>query len=169
MHRKVTTERIGVEDFIRLTPRRHNLQCSLIAGIRSDGKCDDRILDKAKENLAKSFSVVGISERFEESLMLMAKTFDWKIPFYENRKVSKTRPQIDPNSVEMIRDHNRLDLELYEFGKGLFEESLQKKEAAVREGLAALRTLSRPGSVEGFCNSTLGAGRFLVNKIASAV
>jgi len=169
MHRKVTTERIGVEDFIRLTPRRHNLQCSLIAGIRNDGTCDDRILDKAKENLAKSFSVVGISERFEESLMLMAKTFDWEIPFYENRKVSKTRPQIDPNAVEMIRDHNRLDLELYEFGKGLFEESLQRKKAAVREGLAALRTLPKPGSVEGFCNSTLGAGRFLVNKIASAV
>ncbi len=169
MHRKVTTERIGVEDFIRLTPRRQNLQCSLIAGIGNDGTCDDRILDKAKENLAKSFSVVGISERFEESLMLMAKTFDWEIPFYENRKVSKTRPQIDPGAVEMIRDHNRLDLELYEFGKGLFEESLQKKEAAVREGLAALRTLPKPGSVEGFCNSTLGAGRFLVNKIASAV
>jgi len=169
MHRKVTTERIGVEDFIRLTPRRHNLQSSLIAGIRNNGKCDDRILDKAKENLAKSFSVVGISERFEESLMLMAKTFDWEISFYENRKVSKTRPQIDPRAVEMIRDHNRLDLELYEFGKGLFEEGLQKKEAAVREGLAALRTLPKPGSVEGFCSSTLGAGRFLVNKIASAV
>ena len=169
MHRKVTTERIGVEDFIRLTPRRQNLQCSMIAGIGNYGTCDHRTLDKAKENLAKSFSVVGISERFEESLMLMAKTFGWEIPFYENRKVSKTRPQINPGAVEMIRDHNRLDLELYEFGKGLFEESLQKKEAAVREGLAALRTLSRPGSVEGFCNSTLGAGRFLVNKIASAV
>ncbi len=169
MHRKVTTERIGVEDFIRLTPRRQNLQCSLIAGLKNDGVCDDRVLDLAKENLTKSFAVVGISERFEESLMLMAKTFNWEIPFYENRKVSKTRPQIDPGAVDMIRDHNRLDLELYEFGKNLFEENLRKKETAVREGLAALRTLPKPGSVEGFCNSTLGAGRFLVNKIASAV
>ena len=101
--------------------------------------------------------------------MLMATTFDWEIPFYKNCKVSKTRPQIGSGTVEMIRDHNRLDVELYEFAKGLFEESLQKKEAAVREGLAALRTLPTPGAVEGFCNSTLGAGRFLVNKIASAV
>ena len=69
----------------------------------------------------------------------------------------------------MIRDHNQLDVDLYEFSKGLFEESLQKKQAAIQEGLAALRTLSTPGAVEGFCNSTLGAGRFLVNKIASAV
>ena len=169
MHRKVTTERIGVEDFIRLTPRRQNLQCSLIAGIKSGGTCDDRVLDKAKENLERSFSVVGISERFEESLMLMAKTFEWEIPFYENRKVSKTRPQIDSGAVEMIREHNRLDLELYEFGKQLFEKGLREKEGAVREGLVALRKLPKPGSVESFYNTTLGAGRFLVNKIASAV
>ena len=71
MHRKVTTERIGVEDFIRLTPRRQNLQCSLIAGIKNEGTCDERVLEKAKENLERSFGVVGISERFEESLMLM--------------------------------------------------------------------------------------------------
>lgn len=170
MHRKVTTERIGVEDFIRLTPHRQNLQCSLLAGVKNNGICDERILEQAKENLVKSFSVVGICERFEESLMLIAKTFDWNVPFYENRKVSKTRrPAVDPAAIEMIREHNRLDLELYDFGKSLFAENLRKKEAAVQEGLKALRTLPKPGSVESIYNSTLGAGRFLMTKIASAV
>src|SRR5215469_838513 len=93
MHRKVTTERLGVEDFIRLTPHRQNLQTSLIAGIKSNGKCEAHVLEIAKENLAKSFSVVGLCERFRESLMLMATTYGWEIPFFENRKVSKTRPQ----------------------------------------------------------------------------
>ena len=168
-HRKVKRERLTVEDCLRLFPRRQNLQCKMIAGVKDAAIADERLLDMAKEHLAKSFSVVGICERFEESLMLIATTFDWEIPFYKNCKVSKTRPQIGPSTVEMIRDYNRLDVELYEFGKGLFEESLQKKEAAVREGLAALRTLPMPGAVEGFCNSTLGVGRFVVNKIASAV
>ena len=169
LHRKLKRERLSVEDCLRLFPYRQNTQCRFIAGVEDSATGDERLLDIAKENLTKSFSVVGISERFEESLMLMAKTFDWEIPFYENCKVSKTRPQIDPGAVEMIRDHNRLDLELYEFGKGLFEENLQKKEAAVREGLAVFRALSKPTSIESFYNSTLGAGRFLVNKIASAV
>ena len=169
-HRKVKKERLGIEDCIRLFPQRHNLQCRMIAGVKDVGSTDDkRLLDMAKENLLKSFSVVGICERFEESLMLIATTFDWKIPFYKNCKVSKTRSQIAPTTVEMICDHNRLDVELYEFSKALFEESLQKKQAAVQEGLAALRALPAPGAVEEFCNSTLGAGRFLVNKIASAV
>jgi len=123
----------------------------------------------AKEHLAKSFSVVGICEKFEESLVLLAATFDWEIPFYKNCKVSKTRPQLNSGTVEMIRDHNRLDVELYEFSKRLFEDSLQKKEAAVREGLTALRALPAPGAFEDFCRSSLGAGRFVVNKIASAV
>ncbi len=169
MHRKVKSERIGVEDFIRLTPQRQNLQCSLIAGIKSNGKCEESTLEIAKENLAKSFSIVGLSERFEESLMLIAKTFDWEIPFYENRKVSKTRPKVESSAVEMIKEHNRLDLELYEFGKGLFEASLAKKENEVREGLAEFRTLSKPTSIESFYKSTVGAGRFLMTKIASAV
>jgi hypothetical protein len=169
LHRKLKRERLRIEDCLRLFPDRQNLQCRFIAGIEDTAINDERLLDIAKENLSKSFSVVGLSERFEESLMLMAKTFAWEIPFYENCRVAKTRPQIDPGTVEMIRDYNRFDLELYEFGKGLFQEKLQKNETTVREGLAALRTLPKPGSVEGLYNSTLGAGRFLVNKIASAV
>jgi galactose-3-O-sulfotransferase len=170
LHRKVKKERLSIEDCIRLFPERHNLQCRLIAGVKDASSTgDERLLDMAKEHLTKSFSVVGICERFEESLMLMATTFDWEIPFYKNCKVSKTRPQINPSTVEMIRDHNRLDVELYEFSKRLFEESLQKTAGAVREGLAALRALPAPGAVEGFCRSTLGAGRFVINKIASAV
>lgn len=169
MHRKVKSERIGIEDFIRLTPHRQNLQCRLISGFRSNGICEAATLEIAKENLVKSFSVVGISERFEESLMLMAKTFRWEIPFYENRKVAKTRPQGEPSAIEMIKEHNRLDLELYEFGKSLLEAGLAEKADEIREGLAAFRTLQKPSSIESFYKSTVGAGRFLITKIASAV
>ncbi|MGH8095344.1 MAG: sulfotransferase family 2 domain-containing protein [Chthoniobacterales bacterium] len=169
MHRKVTSERIGVEDFIRLTPHRQNLQCSLIAGIKSTGKCEESTLELAKQHLAESFSVVGICERFEESLILMAQTYNWDVPFYENRKVSKTRPIVQPGAVEMIKEHNQLDLELYRFGKEIFEASLAKKKREVEEGLARLRTLSKPTPIESFCKSTVSAGRFLMTKIASAV
>jgi hypothetical protein len=168
MHRKVATERVGVEDFIRLTPHRQNLQCRLIAGIKSEGKCDERILDQAKENLMKSFSVVGICERFEESLVVIAKSFNWEIPFYENRKVSKTRPQVEPSAIEMIREHNRLDLELYEFGKNLFQEMVAKKDAEVKKGLVHLKSIPKPGPWQNMYQSSVGAGRCLVSKIASA-
>jgi len=169
LHRKVKKERLGIEEYVRLFPERHNLQCRLIAGVKSTQINDQRLIDRAKENLANSFSVVGISEQFEESLILMATTFGWQIPFYKNRKVSKARPQIDPATKEMIREYNRLDVELYEFGKQLFAKSMQNNEANIREGLAALRALPKPSAVVEFCKSTVGAGRFFVNKVASAM
>ena len=169
LHRKMKRERLGVEDYLRLIPHRHNLQCRLIAGVQDNRSADERLLDMAKENLTKSFSVVGICERFEESLMLIAKTFGWDVPFYENRKVSKNRSPVDPTAIEMIREHNRLDLELYEFGQKLFDESLRKKQEIVSDGLAKLRTLPKPGPVQSFYHSSLSAGRFLVSKVASVV
>ena len=71
--------------------------------------------------------------------------------------------------VDLIREHNRLDVELYEFGKKLFAESLGKREDAVREGLATLRAIPRPGRLENFCQSSLTTSRFLVSKIAAAI
>lgn len=169
LHRKLKRERLGVEDCVRLFPQRQNLQCRFIAGVEDPAVGDERLLALAKENLTKSFSVVGIAERFEESLMLIAKTFDWEVPFYKNCKVAKTRPQIEPGTVDMIREHNRLDLELYEFGKHLFEDNLARHETAVRKEIAAHRARPQPSTVENFYRSTLGAARFMINKIASAV
>jgi len=169
LHRKLKKEQLGVEDYLRLVPHRHNLQCRLIAGIKDKVIDDEPLLETAKEHLAKSFSVVGICERFEESLMLIAKTFGWEVPFYENRKVSKNRSRVDQKAIDMIREHDRLDLELYEFGKGLFEESLRKKADAVNAGLEALRALPKPGSVESLYKSSVGAGRILVSKVASVI
>ncbi len=120
LHRKLKKERLEVEDYLRLIPHRHNFQCRLIAGIEDKVIGDEQLLEMAKEHLAKSFSVVGICERFEESLVLVAKTFGWAVPFYENRKVSKNRSRVNPAAIDLIREHNRLDLELYEFGKQTF-------------------------------------------------
>jgi hypothetical protein len=169
LHRRVKKEGLGVEDCLRLFPERHNLQCRLISGLRNVATNDERLLDVAKENLTKSFSVVGICERFEESLMLTAKAFGWEVPFYENKKVSKRRSEVEPRLANLIREHDRLDSELYEFGKKLFEEELRKNEDAVREGLINLRAIPRPGKLKGSCQSSMSAARFLLNKIVSAI
>ena len=168
MHRKLKGGRLGVEAFIRLTPNRQNLQCRILAGVK-DVTCDQRVLDIAKENITKSFSVVGLCERFEESLILIAKTFGWEIPYYENRKVSKVRPALDPGVVNMIQEHNRLDMELYEFARKRFEDSLHKKEDVMRQALTALDSITKPGPLKRFCYSTMGATRFLASKITSAL
>ena len=112
---------------------------------------------------------MGICERFEESLILISKTFGWTISAYENHKVAKTRPVTEPKLVDLIREHNRLDIDLYEFGKKLLEQSLRKNEDAVREGLATLRAIPRPGILKRSRRSSISSSRFLLNKIVSAI
>ena len=168
MHRKLKRGQLGVEAFIRLTPNRQNLQCRILAGVK-DVNCDQRLLDVAKENITKSFSVVGLCERFEESLMLIANVFGWEIPYYENRKVSKVRPTLEPGVVNMIQEHNHLDMELYEFARKRFEETLHQKKDVMRPALTNLDSVAKPGPVKRFCYSTVGASRFLASKIASAI
>jgi Galactose-3-O-sulfotransferase len=169
LHWKLKRERLGIEDCLRLFPDRHNLQCRFIAGVRDPAIGDERLLEIAKENLTKSFSVVGICERFEESLILISKTFGWEIRFYENQKVAKNRPLVEAKLADLIREHNPLDVELYEFGKKLFEQALREKADAVREGLTILRAITRPGILKRSCQSGISVARFLLNKIVSAI
>jgi len=184
LHRKFKTERLGVEDLIRLTPNRQNMQCRFIAGVGrvedldvspeggrpiSLGISDERLLEIAKQNLTNSFHVVGLVERFEESLALMMASFGWRISFYENRRVTKIRSAIASREIDMIREHNKLDIELYDFAKKLFEGNLRKSEHSVREALATLRSAPKPGRVKAFCQTAMGLGRFLTSKVASAI
>ena len=169
LHRKLKRERLGVEDCLRLFPHLQNLQCKFIAGLRDIANEDERLLDMAKENLTKSFSVVGICERFEESLILISKTFGWELPFYQNQRVAKRRPMVEPQLVDLIRKHNRLDDELYKFGKKLFEESLHQREDEISAGLMTLRANPRPGRLERSYRSSMSAARFVLNKIISAI
>src|ERR1041384_3479261 len=148
LHRKLKRERLGVEDCLRLFPHRRNLQCRFIAGVEDTSIGDERLLEMAKENLTKAFSVVGISERFDESLILISKAFGWEVPFYQNQKVAKSRPMVEPKLVDLIREHNRLDDELYKFGKKLFEQTLRKNEDAVREALTIRRDMPMPGKLK---------------------
>src|SRR5262249_17956336 len=169
LHRKLKKEGLSIEDCIRLFPDRNNTQCRFIAGVKDLASDDERLLEMAKENLIKSFSVVGICERFEESLVLISKTFGWELSIYENHKVAKSRPKVDPQLAEVIREYNRLDVELYEFGKELFEENLRKNEDAVKEGLGILHAIPTPGTLKRSYRASISGSRFLLNKLVSAI
>ena len=62
----------------------------------------------------------------------MMASFGWKVPFYTNRKVTKSRPSIEPNGIDMIRECNRFDLELYDFARKTFEENLRRNPDVIK-------------------------------------
>ena len=169
LHRRLKRERLRVEDCLRLFSHFQNLQCRLIAGVEDTRPSDERLLEIAKDNLTKAFGAIGICERFEESLILISETFGWELSFYENQRVAKSHPFVEPQLEDLIREYNRLDDKLYEFGKKLFEQTLLQRKDAVKEGLTILRAIPRPWVLKRSCQSAIGAAKFLANKIASAI
>ncbi len=76
-------------------------------------------LERAKANIAEHFLCVGLTERFDASLLLMAKLLGFTHIHYKRWNVSlnKNLDQVgDLDQVrEVIRERNQLDTQLYEF------------------------------------------------------
>ena len=71
---KFRFENWSLEDFVTRSPR-ENVQCKIIAGAEYNKPCTAEICERAKENLTRYFSVVGLFERFEERYRLINRHF----------------------------------------------------------------------------------------------
>ncbi|MCH7887189.1 MAG: sulfotransferase family 2 domain-containing protein [Candidatus Marinimicrobia bacterium] len=114
-----------------VSPQLTNGQTQLISGILIDNDSGEissnRILEKAKQNLEKHFLLVGLTERFNETLLLLKRELGWKTPYYSRANVTKKkqgRGDIREDDIEFVKEKNHLDIQLYDFATGLFNEKL---------------------------------------------
>lgn len=120
-----------IEDFVCEPPYAEidNGQTRRISGMGGSGdRCSGTMLDAAKDNLRRYFSGVGITERFDESLVLLARTFGWSRELvYYPRNVTVTgteRARLPEKTVGLIREKNAYDAELYEFAWRLLDDAI---------------------------------------------
>lgn len=86
-------------------------------------------LAQAKHNLDQ-FAIVGLVERFDESVLLMAKRFNWRFPFYTRLNVGeKKRMAPAPDIEAILRETVGLDHDLYAHAVTLF-----KRQATAYDG-----------------------------------
>lgn len=159
-----------LEDFVRRSPR-ENVQTKMIAGANYDAPCTAEILAQAKDNL-RFFSVVGLTERFEESLALMKLRFGWKLESYSSFNVTRTRPKrqdLPQSSLDLIAERNRFDIELYECAAKLFEEAMNKNAAEVRQVVGQLEAARIQGPLRERLFSIGSATRKAINRAYSAL
>lgn len=86
------------------------------------GQAPEQILEQAIENLQR-IEVVGIVEHMEESIRRMNAILGWpEMPIpHNNPSQENTKVEISPSLVELIRERNQLDVQLYEFARKRFE------------------------------------------------
>ena len=127
-----------------------NGQVRLLSGHDQDipcGACTRDLLDTAKRNIEEHFAVAGLTERFDESLVLMAIELGWNwTPYYLNRNVTQDKPvakQIDPVACKAIEQANPLDFELYDWASQRFQDQLARRQLEVDARIAQLNRANR--------------------------
>ncbi len=88
------------------------------------------MLEIAKKNMDNHFSVVGLTERFDESVILLKRELGWDFPFYTRQNVTADkidREKIPASTIQLIKERNQLDVELYEYAEQRFNEKIRRR------------------------------------------
>jgi hypothetical protein len=125
LHDEITRSKLSLEDYVirNMDPSQlDNGHTRQIAGLQS-GEVDEKALARAKKNLS-SFLFVGLTERLDESVILLHRKLGWHLPFYVTKNVSspKTSVEVTDRAIGAIRERNQHDLELYDFASEQFSE-----------------------------------------------
>ncbi|MEO0373871.1 MAG: sulfotransferase family 2 domain-containing protein [Cyanobacteria bacterium P01_A01_bin.17] len=104
-----------------------------------------RTLELAIENLKRYFSVVGILEQFDETCLLLQKVLGWDIPIghlKSNRASRRAKlEEIPEQTLGLLRKHNELDLQLYEYAKLHFSRQVEEQGSEFVADLNRIRSL----------------------------
>lgn len=117
-------------DFVawRADAGRANPQTALIArssGLhRGDDPVTEEDLDRALDRLDRRFAVVGLTDRFDESLAALCVWAGWEPPRYLDRNVTPSRPaveELDPATRDRIAEVHRHDAVLVARARTAFD------------------------------------------------
>lgn len=142
-----------------LTAQVQNTQTRIISGIGGtyqilgyEKPLTSLDLKRAKANIKKHYLLVGLFERFDETMVLLKRALGWRMRdiFYRRQNVGNNRPAVDKVAGHIINDierYNQLDFELYEYAKQLFEKRIAEQDSSFGRELLLFR----------FCNKFYGS------------
>jgi hypothetical protein len=113
-------------------------------------------LEAAKKNLKEPFTAFGITERFDESLILFKRKLGWRFPLYVKHNVNNNRPlkeTISPDVIRLIEKNNELDIELYNYAKDYFEEQIDQQCSEFEKELRTFKSLNEIYKYYAYFNS----------------
>ena len=123
-----------------------NLQTRLLAGppdqIASLSPADR--LERAKGNL-RACAIVGLTERFDETMLLLKAAYGWRMPLYERRNVGRhrlSRQELPAEVIRQIEADNSLDVALYAYALELFAAQVRRYGPTLGRDVLVLRSLN---------------------------
>ncbi|GEM_PF-618465 len=87
------------------------------------------LIDAVTHQLEHRFSLFGLTERFDDFLIMAQRTLGWPDIFYKRLNESRVKTDkrtIPAETLEIIRQRNRIDSALYEFATRLFDQRFKR-------------------------------------------
>ena len=131
-HDLVTATGMSLEEYLDggISMEMDNSQTRAISGDLDTpyGRCTNEMLARAKDNLDRNFAVAGVTERFDEMLVMLKQVFGWIKIHYVPSNVSPPsgRPKVSPKTLRRIEEQNHLDAELYRYVNERFDQMRQR-------------------------------------------
>ena len=129
LHDALVDSNMTFTDFVvgGITLETDNWQVRVIAGDVSTpfGRCDGLLLQKAKANIAENFSLVGLTEAFDESLVVLSRMYGWRrLHYFPHNRAANFAPgglseQFPRGVTEAIAPHTEVEQELYDYCREL--------------------------------------------------
>jgi hypothetical protein len=142
-----------VDDMLEAGYIHDNLHTRMLSGDPEPfGEVTEKMLERAKENLREELVFFGLTERFDESLVLARRRLGFRAILYRSEaRVNDNRPRGDTVPDELVQAAercNRYDIELYRYAKELFENAPELDELEFQVDLAALRAARAEGEID---------------------
>lgn len=145
LHRQLVGGGMSLEDYVESgidSGQTENSHTRQLSG-RQFGAIENDALADAKSNLQR-FLVVGITERLEESMVLLRRPLGTRFLTYVTRNVSPPLG-VSERAIDLIRERNELDAELYAHAQRLLTGQLGAQGWAFRAEARLYRAF-RPAS-----------------------
>lgn len=126
-----------------------NFQTRLISGVWNTvpfGALEDDVLQTAIGNLQQHFAVVGLVERFDDTLLLLQRLYGWRFVYYTRHNTGGAQPGApgaDAETIALVHDHNRLDERLYAYAGAHLERQIAQAGDEFTAQLNRFRTANR--------------------------
>jgi len=122
LHNIVVSNNMSLKEFVAsgISPELNNGQVRMLGGFQDIrfNHCTRDMLEMAKLNFDYYYPVFGITERYDESVLLMQQYYGWATPYYQSRNTSKSNLSnisLSQDTLDVISHTNSLDIELYQY------------------------------------------------------
>jgi hypothetical protein len=147
LHERVVSEAMTLEDYVKsgIALETDNSQTRALSGDTTApfGGCTREMLETAKRNLEQHFAVTGLTERFDESLILLKRAFGWSNVRYVRANVSPRKDPVSSATLHAIEEQNVLDMELYRWAFERFDAAIAADPSFGKEYERFLRSNGR--------------------------